>query len=252
MIGFKTASTLLATAAVLSLAPISNAEAATFTGSSTNPEGNSTLSAIAEFLVAGNQLSIKLTNSGSEATRPSDLLTAIFWDIKTTPTTLSYQTGTAPTVTSTNSSPSPQSNVDLRNVGGNEEWRYAFNAVNLPGLTQSYGLGTAGFGVFSGGGGGQQFEYGIANGVSASANTPTQDAFLVNNTATFVLSGLPNGFSDADITNVRFQYGTDLKQPSFQGVTDPIPTPALLPGLIGMGVAALRKRKGEAEESNEA
>jgi hypothetical protein len=31
-----------------------------------------------------------------------------------------------------------------------------------------------------------------------------------------------------------------------------IPTPALLPGLIGMGVAAVRKRKGEAEESAEA
>lgn len=31
-----------------------------------------------------------------------------------------------------------------------------------------------------------------------------------------------------------------------------VPTPALLPGLIGMGVAALRKRKGEAEETAEA
>jgi len=29
----------------------------------------------------------------------------------------------------------------------------------------------------------------------------------------------------------------------------PVPTPALLPGLIGMGVAALRKKQGEAEES---
>jgi hypothetical protein len=29
----------------------------------------------------------------------------------------------------------------------------------------------------------------------------------------------------------------------------PVPTPALLPGLIGMGVAALRKKRGEAEES---
>ena len=35
--------------------------------------------------------------------------------------------------------------------------------------------------------------------------------------------------------------------------TTPIPTPALLPGLIGMGVAALRKRKATAvEETNEA
>ncbi|MBD2260609.1 PTPA-CTERM sorting domain-containing protein [Pseudanabaena sp. FACHB-2040] len=32
----------------------------------------------------------------------------------------------------------------------------------------------------------------------------------------------------------------------------PVPTPALLPGLIGMGAAALRKRRGAAEESAEA
>ncbi len=30
----------------------------------------------------------------------------------------------------------------------------------------------------------------------------------------------------------------------------PVPTPALLPGLIGMGVAALRKKQGEAEEAD--
>lgn len=43
-----------------------------------------------------------------------------------------------------------------------------------------------------------------------------------------VLSQGPNGFSD--IT---------------QGPVAAIPTPALLPGLVGMGIAALRKRKGE-------
>jgi len=31
--------------------------------------------------------------------------------------------------------------------------------------------------------------------------------------------------------------------------TTPVPTPALLPGLVGMGVAAWRKRKGESEEA---
>ena len=34
--------------------------------------------------------------------------------------------------------------------------------------------------------------------------------------------------------------------------TTPIPTPALLPGLIGMGVAALRKRKSEVEAAETA
>jgi len=31
----------------------------------------------------------------------------------------------------------------------------------------------------------------------------------------------------------------------------PIPTPALLPGLIGMGIAAIRKRKAEPAEATE-
>ncbi|NJL47101.1 MAG: PTPA-CTERM sorting domain-containing protein [Leptolyngbyaceae cyanobacterium SM2_5_2] len=34
--------------------------------------------------------------------------------------------------------------------------------------------------------------------------------------------------------------------------TEPIPTPALLPGLLGLGVAALRQRNGKVEESTDA
>lgn len=48
-----------------------------------------------------------------------------------------------------------------------------------------------------------------------------------------VLSQGPNGFSEVT-----------------QGPVAAIPTPALLPGLIGMGIAALRKRKGEAAETS--
>jgi hypothetical protein len=35
---------------------------------------------------------------------------------------------------------------------------------------------------------------------------------------------------------------------TFSGEIIPVPTPALLPGLVGLGVAALRKRKGEGAE----
>lgn len=48
------------------------------------------------------------------------------------------------------------------------------------------------------------------------------------------------GFSVAD--NVKYTWAVQATS-----VPTPIPTPALLPGLIGMGVAALRKRKQEAE-----
>jgi hypothetical protein len=237
------------TVAFGSLIQMSPAEAISFTGSGTNPDGNNNLSAIADFQVDNGDLKITLTNNGDSAERPSDILTAIFWDIAQNPN-LTYDSGTAPTVTSFNSNPSPQNDVNLRDVEGNEEWRYAFDNNNLSGLTQSYGLGTAGFDVFNGGGGGQQFQYGIVNGVNSNAkNKPTKDAFLVNNTAMFSLSNLPNSFDINDISNVRFQYGTSLGEPSFSGTpSTPVPTPALLPGLIGMGVASLRKKKKQLSE----
>jgi hypothetical protein len=76
------------------------------------------------------------------------------------------------------------------------------------------------------------------------------NAFFVNNTASFSLSGLPANFALSSISNVRFQYGTDLDEPSFPGVTDStaVPTPALLPGLIGLGATALRKKKQAAKQ----
>jgi hypothetical protein len=36
---------------------------------------------------------------------------------------------------------------------------------------------------------------------------------------------------------------------SFSGDITPVPTPALLPGLLGLGITALRKRKGEGSEA---
>ncbi|PSN14654.1 hypothetical protein C7293_10620 [filamentous cyanobacterium CCT1] len=44
----------------------------------------------------------------------------------------------------------------------------------------------------------------------------------------------------------------DLGSDSGTGTGTPIPTPALLPGLVGLGVAALRKRRGNAEDQEAA
>ena len=55
-------------------------------------------------------------------------------------------------------------------------------------------------------------------------------------------------FNTVGIGSSGGSYSITLNQP-----TTAIPTPALLPGLIGLGVAALRKRKAEAaEQANEA
>lgn len=54
-------------------------------------------------------------------------------------------------------------------------------------------------------------------------------------------------------TQVKFVNGVDTPSSfSISGETAPVPTPALLPGLVGMGVAALRKRKSEEEAVEEA
>lgn len=80
-----------------------------------------------------------------------------------------------------------------------------------------------------------------------------------NNVSFYLLDGGTTGLSSFDFNTI----GTSTNsQNTAQNLSHaalyrletgtPIPTPALLPGLIGMGVAALRKRKGDAQESAEA
>lgn len=57
-----------------------------------------------------------------------------------------------------------------------------------------------------------------------------------------IAQGQTLGFSVINASDDYFLSGLEVEV---------IPTPALLPGLIGMGLAALRKRKGEAEQSEE-
>jgi choice-of-anchor C domain-containing protein len=52
------------------------------------------------------------------------------------------------------------------------------------------------------------------------------------------------------LTNTAFGPALDNVRVSTDGVT-PVPTPALLPGLIGMGIAAWRRRQGEAQAAGE-
>ncbi|MGI0484463.1 XDD4 family exosortase-dependent surface protein [Pantanalinema rosaneae CENA516] len=235
--------TLLKSAAIVgtitiagTLSPAPAQSASVFTGSS------GALSASVSFDISGSNLLVQLTNTGSGANVPADILTAVFWDIAENPS-LSLSSANAPTVTQNNPNTS-STNVNLLNTPGNgQEWSFAQNSSGLPGVSQRYGLGTAGLNIFQGIGGQQQFQYGIVNGYGNSANNPVQQAPLVNNVANFVLAGLPNNFNLADISNVRFQYGTNLNEPNFPGTS--VPTPALLPGLLALGAGVLRKRKAE-------
>jgi Protein of unknown function (DUF1194) len=89
------------------------------------------------------------------------------------------------------------------------------------------------------------FNQGITiNGLPILGESGLQ-AFYQNNIVTsngFLIAA--NDFSDFDAA-VRLKIGREV------GGT-PIPTPAMLPGLIGLGLGVLRKRKGEAAESAKA
>jgi hypothetical protein len=76
---------------------------------------------------------------------------------------------------------------------------------------------------------------------------------FINGTSS-ILSFEPPGFNPGETPTLYIYEGPqDFFAGTYVGGTTAIPTPALLPGLIGMGLAVFRKRKAEAvEEANEA
>lgn len=216
------------------LAASSYAAPIVFNGTGTNPASGNALSASASFDIVGTTLTVVLTNN-NPVSRPSDILIALFWDMGTNTATLSNFDADV----TTGSSPHPQ---DLDSNGGNGEWRFAANPAGLPSITQHYGVGTAGFGIFTSPGG-QQFNWGLING-KVNPNPPVSGGTFIDNSATFTFT-LPTGFTGA-ISNVRFQYGTSLTEPSIICATPsctldddtPTPEPSTF-GVMGVAVSAL-------------
>lgn len=200
--------------------------------------------ATADFTVSGNQLQVTLTNtSTADALVPTDLFTAIFFNVSGPALSLSRNSAIL-TVGSTvfGAASQPSSGI----VGG--EWAYASKSF---GNGFGYGISSTGLGDF---GSGDVFPGGNLSGpadpdgpqygiTTASDNPATGNGGLnteiIHNSVNFVLSGLPNGFSESLITGVRFQYGTDYSEPGF--TVTPAPGAAALLGLGGL-VACRRKR----------
>jgi len=257
-----------------------HAEPVIFTGHGTNGSSGHLLSAQVEFKMnASNKLEVTLTNTSTHVGFvPSDLLTAVFFDIAGTPSISSSKflsavatsvvkqvdvvTGsgkkkvTTPTAVTT-------TNTAVKYPGQDGGWRYASNTssngIVSPGK-QNYGFGTAGMGIFGSGGGGQQFDYGIVNStfnVLTDGNPGMKGSPFIKNSVTFTLSGLAANFDPyTAISNVRFQYGTSLSEPHFDGskVTTPTsatpePSSFALMGLgsIGLFWAARRRKKASAQ-----
>lgn len=82
----------------------------------------------------------------------------------------------------------------------------------------------------------------------------TGNSYFANLTGGFVSGG-----TFTPIKDESFTFAAKISNPGFSNEfvdiaigAQAVPTPALLPGLVGMGVAALRKRKSEELESAEA
>jgi hypothetical protein len=232
-------------------------------------DGSNTLQAKVSFSVSGSHLVIDLSNTATFKTLgPSDILTAVYFDIKGNPK-LSNPTAVVATGSVLFQTPSqsilktPASLMFKSTPGG---WDYESGGTKS--VSENYGFGTAGLDRFAGGtssgGNGGPGNYGVAqneaftsfSGYLNNNKKSTDPTPLVKDTVEFTLSGLPTTFKLSDISDVRFQYGTSLSGPSvsgaFQGpptvqAVAPEPSSLVLAALGALGFLGygLRKRIGK-------
>jgi hypothetical protein len=225
------------------------------TGQNTYNKSNGELSASVLFSYLSNgMLSVTLSNTASKGiSDPSDVLTSVFWDYAGSPLNLSFVSATAPTVVS--GSGTTGTNVDLKS---SNEWQFksTTSSTGLGGdtnsggtaVSQQYGLGTAGLGIFQGGTG-QQFNYGIISGYADNANKAVKDGSFVKNSATYYFSNLGSDFDVNKIGNVRFQYGTNLAEASLTPKKKRVPEPSIIFALSAFAVGSLAMKKRRANSA---
>ncbi len=207
----------------------------------------------ADFNVVGNDLVITLTNTSLFNTaEPSQLLSAVFFDVAGSPSLIPVSGLLTPgsvVVFGT----TPADSV----IGG--EWAYSDSAGTLAPGGANYGVSATGLDIFgpfdrfpgpnlSGpeNVGGMDYALLSAGNQPLVGNAPvTGGNPLILNSVTLTLDGLPAGFDPAaDISNVWFQYGTDLdEEPSYLGtlIPEPLTMTATILGLGGLA-GYMRKR----------
>jgi hypothetical protein len=192
------------------------------------------LSASAKFELLGGNLQITLSNtSTADVGVPSEVLTALFFDIYGNPSLspLSAVLGLGSVVWFGTTDPDGV-------VGG--EWAYASGLSGAPGGAWQ-GISSAGFGLFGphdlfpgtnlqGPASPDGVQYGITSAGDSLATgnqAVTGKNALIQSSVVFTLRNLPIGFQldENTIRNVSFQYGTDLRESTF---SDGTPEPASL------------------------
>lgn len=203
-------------------------------------------SAQAEFTVAGDVLTVRLSNvSTADTLAPIDVLTGIFFNA----------TGGVPALTPV-SAVVPGGHVVLfggTDAGGvvSGEWAYRAGLAGAP-FSLTNGISSSGLGLFGPGDvfpGGSNLQGpaepdGVQYGITAAGDNPstgntpvTGPNALIKSEVAFTFTGA-TGFDPNTINEAVFQYGTALDEPSLH-----VPTPgsAALLGLAGLIVARRRR-----------
>lgn len=227
--------------------------------------GRSASATFTQMQVASNYyLQVVLTNtSPAKSSVPTDVLTAMFWDMNQSVGLTKVSATTLPTLILqpqySNNDPTSASLIAAGNVGS--EFAYRYDAAGLGGIAAGqfqYGVSSSGLGVFGpedrfdtvnnleGPDSPDGIQYGITSSLGLDPNhNGGLDHSLIQGSVTllFNFSGnyLPYS-SDAGFATlfgtVRYQFGTALSEPSITGNTIAVPAPSGIV-LAGIGCAFL-------------